>query len=222
MRADDTLASPRGVIFMPAAVEALMGRFLVPNLTGRTIVDGRSSFTLADVESKCEIVRADLGVVVDTTLPFKLATAPCSPDGVPAGRAALVERGRLNAPVLDLSTASELGREPTPSPRGRPLMLLQSDDAMLDLCAGLDELREGVAVRELPGLHTQAAHRWTYALVVPDAQAVHEGALAGRVSVRLQGNLLEHLRAPSTRLLRVPGELNPALLVRDGIGVEPA
>ena len=53
--------------------------------------------------------------VVDTTVPLELPTAPCSPDGIPAGRVSLIAGGRLASPVLDLVTATALGRAPTPA-----------------------------------------------------------------------------------------------------------
>src|SRR5581483_1138874 len=212
----------RGVIFMPAAVEALLGRFLLGALAGRAIVDGRSPFTRADLDARRQVARSDLGLIVDTTLPFELATAPCSSDGVPAGRAGLIQAGRLAAPILDLATAAEVGLPPTPSPRRRPHVLLDSDRDHLALADGMRTLGDGVVVRDLPGLHTQGAHRWRYSLVVPDAQVVRAGRPAGRASCRLRGNLLEHLTSSATRLLRAPDELNPALLVVDGVIVEPA
>ena len=210
------------VIFEPAAVEALLGRFVLPALAGRAILDGRSPLSRDDLDEAREIVRADLDLAVDTTLPFELATAPCSADGVPGGRVALVQAGRLVAPILDPVTAQEIGQPPTPSPRGRPLLILSSSRESPDRSSLLNALGDGVIVADLPGLHTQGAHRWAYALVVPDAQVVRDGRIEGRAAVRLRGNLLEHLRSESTRLVRVPGETNPALLVIDGIAVEPA
>jgi len=212
----------RGAIFMPTAAEALLGRFFPGALAGRSIVDGRSPFTRADLDGCRRILRPDLSLVVDTTLPFALATGPCSADGVPGGRVMLVDDGRLAAPIVDLAVAHELGRPPTPSPRGRPLLVLDTRLAWLDLDEALALLGNGVVVRDLPGLHTQGAQLWSYALVVPDAQTVRAGALGGRASVRLRGNLLAQLNAASTRLVRIPGELNPALLVVDDLGLESA
>lgn len=212
----------RGVLFMPGAVDALLGRFFLPNLSGRAMLEGRSAFSRADLDSRRLVLADDLGLVVDTTLPFELATSPCSPDGVPAERAVLVEAGRLKAPILDVATAPEMAHPPTPAPRGRPYLLLVSERPQDDIASGLERLGDGAIVRELPGLHTQSAQRWTYALVVPDAQAVVGGVPGGRCAIRISGNLVEHLQSPSTRLSRVAGEANPALIVLDGVKIEPS
>jgi predicted Zn-dependent protease len=212
----------RGLLFWPGVVEELIGRLLLPNLSGVAIRDGRSPFTRADLESGRAILRSDLNLVLDTTLPFELATAPCSPEGVPARRAALVAGGRLVSPVLNLASATDFGLPPTPAPRGRPAALLISHTPPIDLDAALALLDTGVVVRDLPGLHTQQPRRMRYAAVAPDAQVVMAGAMGGRCAVRLAGNLLDHLTQPSTRLVRISGELGVGLLVLTGGEVLPA
>jgi predicted Zn-dependent protease len=212
----------RGVLFMPAVVEALVGRLLLPNLSGRSIRDGRSAYTRTDLDARRQVIRPDLDLIVDTTLPLELATAPCSSDGVPAGRVALIAGGRLVSPIVDFESADDIGLPPTPRPRGRPTMVLQSTSPAIDVDAAVAELGAGVVVRDLPGLHTQQARRGSYALVTPDAQAVVAGSPGGRCSVRLAGNLVDHLAHPRTRLVRVPGELGVGLLVLSGVELLPA
>lgn len=215
-------ATARGVLFMPPAVSELLGRLLLPNLSGRAIRDGRSPFTRADLDGARRILRADLDLVVDTTLPFELATAPCSSEGVPGGRVNLIAEGRLISPTLDRATAADFGLPATPVPRGRPKALLTSDLPALGYAEALALLGNGVVVRDLPGLHTQQVRRAAYALVAPDAQAVVSGEPGGRCAVRLAGSLLGHLTQPSTRLVRIPGDLETGLLVLSGVELMPA
>lgn len=212
----------RGVLFAPDVVDELVARLLLPNLSGRAIRDGRSPWTRADLAAGRAVIRSDLSLVVDTTLPLELASAPCSPEGVPAGRAALIAGGRLSSPVLDLATAGDFGLPATPAPRGRPAVLLVSQAPALERDAGLDLLEDGVVIYDLPGLHTQPARRSRYALVAPDAQAVSGGILGGRCAVRVAGHLLDHLGQPSTRLVRMSGELGVGLLVDTGVELLPA
>jgi predicted Zn-dependent protease len=215
-------SSARGAIFAPSVVDELLDRLLLPNLGGRAIRDGRSPFTRADLDAARPIIRADLDLVIDTTLPLELATAPCSPDGIPAGQVALIAGGRLTSPVLDLATASELGRPPTPAPRGRPTALLVSQEAHLTFDEAVAMLGEGVVIRDLPGLHTQQVRRSRYALVAPDAQVVSQGTLGGRCAARVAGNLLDQLTQQTTRLIRATGELGVGLLVLTGVDLLPA
>jgi hypothetical protein len=211
-----------GVLLMPAVVEELLTRLLLPNLAGRAIRDGRSPFTRADLEAGRSVLRSDLDLTIDTALPFELATAPCSPEGVLAGRVSLIASGRLASPVLDRATAAQFGLPPTPVPRGRPAVRLESTHPSVTYAEALEILGTGVVVRDLPGLHTQQARRLAYALVSPDAQAVVNGRAGGRCSVRLAGSLLNHLTASSSRLVQIAGDPGPALLVRTGVELLPA
>ena len=223
LAADEELPSgARGVLFTPTVVQDLIGRLLLPNLSGRSIRDGRSPFSRADLEAGRQVLRSDLDLTIDTTLPFEPATAPCSSEGVPAGRVGLIVGGRLASPIVDLATAAELGLPPTPVPRGRPSALLTSAGPDLGLDEALALLGHGVVVRGLPGLHTQQARRATYALVAPDAQVVVDGEARGRCAVRLAGGLLDHLSQPSTRLVHIQGEIDVGLLVLDGVELLPA
>ena len=214
--------SARGVLFAPAVVDDLIGRLLLPNLSGRSIRDGRSPFSRADLEAARQVIGTDLDLTIDTTLPFEPATAPCSSEGVPAGRIGLIVGGRLASPILDLATAAQFGLPPTPVPRGRPSALLTSSRPELSFDEALTLLGDGVVVRALPGLHTQQARRSSYALVAPDAQVVNGGEGGGRCAVRLAGKLLDHLSQPSTRLVRIPGSLSIGLLVLGGVELLPA
>ena len=219
---DELPALARGVLFLPHVVQELIGRFVVSNLSGRSIRDGRSPFSLTDLEMGRRAIREDLDLTIDTTLPFELASAPCSPEGVPAGRVSLIAAGRLLSPTLDLATAAELNRPPTPTPRGRPGAVLSSTLPEIGLNEALELLGDGVVIRDLPGLHTQPVRRAAYALVAPDGQAVVGGAARGRCAVRLAGRMLDHLTQPSTRLVRIPGELHAGLLVLSGVELLPA
>jgi hypothetical protein len=212
----------RGVLFMPSVVQELVGRLLLPNLAGRAIRDGRSPFSRADLDAARSIVRSDIDLVLDTTLPFALATAPCSSEGVPAGRARLIAGGRLVSPMLDLEMAGEFGLPPTPAARGGAAAVLTSTLPVLECDDARAALGDGVVVRDLPGLHTQQPRRSTYALVAPDAQAVVSGVAGGRCAVRLAGNLLSHLTQPSMRLVKVPGDPRAGLLVVGDVELLPA
>jgi predicted Zn-dependent protease len=211
----------RGVLFMPPVVEELLTRLVLPNLAGRAIRDGRSPFSRADLKVGRPILRSDLDLTVDTTVAFELATAPCSAEGIPAGRARLISGGRLASPLLDRATAAQFGLPPTPVPRGRPAVRLDSALPTMSYAEALEILGCGVVVRDLPGLHTQQARRSSYALVSPDAQAVEHGRAGGRCSVRLAGNVLLHLTEPSSHLVQIPGDPGIGLLVRTGVEILP-
>jgi predicted Zn-dependent protease len=215
-------AGARGVLFVPPVVEQVLGRFLLPNLAGRAIRDGRSYFSRADLDARRPIAQPGMSLLVDTTLPYEPASAPCSPEGVPAGRVTLIDGVRLVTPIVEMESAAELGYPPTPRPRGRPHVVLTTLDSPLDWDAALDALGNGVVVHALPGLHTQAVRRGAYALVTPDAQQVVNGRVGGRCAVRLAGSVIDHVSQASSRLVRVPGGTGVGLLVVDGVTLLPA
>jgi len=221
-RADTLPANARGVLFSPTALEQLIGRFLISNLSGRAIRDGRSLFSRDDLDARRQVIRDDLDLVIDTTLPLEIATAPCSPEGVPGGRVDLIQRGRLNSPIVELESAAELGHAPTPRPRGRPHALLESALPAVDWSEAVALLGAGVVVRDLPGLHTQPSRAARYALVTPDAQAVKAGVSGGRCAVRVAGSLIDHVSHPTSRLVRISGVTGCGLLVLDGVQLLPA
>jgi predicted Zn-dependent protease len=221
-RVDHLPPEPRGVLFTPTALDALIGRFLLPNLLGRAIRDGKSLFSRADLESKRQVLRPDLDLVIDTTVPLSPASAPCSSEGVPAGRVKLIDGGRLTSPIVDLEISADLGYLPTPKPRGRPRALLEGALPLLDWREALSELGTGVVVRDLPGLHTQPSRRGEYALVTPDAQVVIHGETGGRCAIRLAGSLIDHVSHPSSRLVRYSSAGDLGLLVMNGVQLLPA
>ncbi len=52
-----------------------------------------------------------------------------------------------------------------------------------------------------------------YTVIASHAQVVRAGRPAGRVAVRVRGNLFDQLTAFETRLVRFPGSITPGLLV---------
>lgn len=201
------------VLLAPSVLERFLGRFLGTNLGGRAVLDGHSTFSRDDFVTRQPVLREDLDLLVDTTLPLELATSPCSAEGVPGGRVALIASGRLATPMADLKQARRGGFQPTPSPRGYPSLLLETADAPVALEAALAELGPGLVVYFVMGVHTQNARTADYSVVAPQAQVVRGGAMGGKAAVRLGGNFLAQLRDPSSTFVRFPGGYNPGLLV---------
>ncbi len=219
LRRDDHL--PRAdvpILLAPAVVERFLGRFLGTNLGGRAVIDGHSAFAREDFVGRRLILREDLDLVVDTTLSLELATSPCSAEGVPGGRVALIASGRLATPMADLKQARRGGFAPTPSPRGSPSLLLETAEAPLELDAALARLDPGLVVYFVMGVHTQNARTSEYSVVAPQAQVVRKGVRGGKTAARLGGNFLGQLRDPLTTFVRFPGRYNPGLLVHCDVG----
>jgi PmbA protein len=223
LRRDDTLPyADVPVLLVPSVFEAFVGRFLGANLNGRTVVNGHSAFTLDDFREGRPIVREDVDLFVDSTLPLEMAASPCSGDGVPGGRAALIRAGRLVTPTLDLKHAHRVELPPTPSPRGQPTLLLEPAAPAVDVESALAGLPAGLIVHFVMGLHTQDATRGEYSVVAPQAQVVRGGVTGGRVKVRLAGDFLAQLRDTGAAFVRFPNGHNPGLMARCDVVLEGA
>ncbi len=207
------------VLLLPEVVEAMARHFLGGNLAGRAVLDGRSAFSLKAFRDGQLVARQDLEVIVDTTLPLELATTPCSAEGVPGGRVALIAGGRLVTPTLGMAQAQRCGLPPTPTPRGAPALLFRVTGSEIELDEACARLDRGLIVSFVMGLHTQPARTGSYAVAAPQAQLVRNGAAGGRVRVRLAGNLFDHLRDRSAAFVRVPRALNPGLLLAETLAV---
>jgi len=212
---------PCPVLLTPEVVEGLVGRFLGSNLAGRSVIQGRSVFSLEDFVNRRKILRDDLSLIVDTTLPFELATSPCSAEGVPGGRVVLIEEGRLITPMLSPEDGLRAGLTPTPVPRRGPALLLESTVPGISFEAACERLGHGLIVSFLMGLHTGDARSGEYALVAPQAQVVSNGSVGGRARARVVGNVFRQLQNQSTRLVQFAHTSTPGLLL-DGLIVEPA
>ena len=217
LRRDEDLPAPKpAVLLAPEVAAAFVARFLTLNLSGPSVINGHSAFTLDDFKCARTVIREDLTLSVDTTLPLELAASPCSSEGVPGGRADLIRSGRLVTPLLDLKYARLTGMPPTPVPRGHPTVVLEQANGLVSLEDALGALDAGLIVHFAMGLHAQAPARGRYSVLAPQAQVVRGGVPGGKVRVRLAGDFFAHMRDPGSVLVRFPYEIFPGLLLAPG------
>jgi predicted Zn-dependent protease len=207
------------VLLAPGLAMSLVGRFVVGNLAGHLVANGRSAFTVDDFRERRQVLRDDLSISIDTTLDLEGAASPISSEGVPGGTARLVDRGRLARPVVGLKYAARTGFPPTPAPRGSPGFLLTSVRSELELMRARFGIVVGLAVHEVLGLHTQDATSSRFSVVSNNAMVLGDGQQLGRTKVALSGDLQALLRDPRTILVRYPWGVNPGLLL--WLQVEP-
>lgn len=211
-----TASPPLGelpVLLRPGVASKLLATFLVANLGGSAVANGRSAFSLDDFRDRRQILREDLDLVVDSLLDLEGAAAPISAEGIPGGRATLVEGGRLSRPMVDLKYAARTGFAPTPVPAGAPSFLLRGRRPPRPVAEVRAALPLAVEAHALLGLSSQDPVRDRYALVAAHALVVLDGRPVGRAKLGLSGGLLDQLRDPRTELVAYPWRLSPGLLV---------
>jgi predicted Zn-dependent protease len=209
-----TAEAPRGelpVLLSPGLAMSFIGRFLLGNLGARGLMTGRSAFTLEDVREGRKVASETLTIVVDSLLDLESAASPISGEGVPGGRAAIVERGRLVRPLADLKYAAMTGFPPTPVPGGSPGALVETSCEPVE--AIRQGLEEGLELSSVLGMHGQDPTAGRYSLVAPQARVLRNGQPLGRARVLLAGSFLEHLLDPRTRFVRYPWGLNPGMVI---------
>jgi PmbA protein len=206
-------AGLRPVLLAPDLAMSLVGTYLVGNLSGNRVVNGRGAFTLDDFAAGRQVARPDLELWVDSTLDLEGAASPVSSEGVPGGRAAIVEQGRLVRPLVGLKYAGRAGYPPTPVPGGSPGFLLRGSAAWRPVDAVRAEPDVALELCSVLGLHTQDITSGHYSLVAPRALVLQAGRPRGRAKITIGGSFFDHLLDPRTELVAYPGELNPGLLV---------
>lgn len=201
----------RPVVLHPDVVEEYVIATLIENLSGAAVAHGESAFRRDQFGSGATILREDLTLRIDPLQDLAAGSYRCSGEGVPAARAAYIDRGRLVTPVLDLKYASRLGLAATPVPYAMDVLHLEGPPT-LDLDEALALADGGAVVLNVLGVHTQDAGSGDFSLAAPQCVTVRDGRTAGRLRATLSGNLFAVLRADDSRLVRFPGEHTPGLL----------
>jgi PmbA protein len=201
------------VLVRPGLAASLVAMFVLENLSGSRLVGRRGAFTLDDFRAGRQVARESIDVVVDTLLDLEGAASPVSSDGVPGGRATLIERGRLRRPIVDLKYARRAGFPPTPAPAGSPAVLVQSTRPLREADEVRRDLAAALEVHAVLGLRGSDPTSGRYAVVAPQAQVIRAGRAIGRAKVSVSGSFFDQLLDPRTELVRYPWGLNPGLLI---------
>jgi PmbA protein len=201
------------VLLAPGLAAGFIATFIVANLSGASVDAGRSAFSLEDFRRGRQVMRDDLTLAIDTTLDLEGAASPVSAEGVPGGRATLVQAGRLVRPVVDLKYAARCGFPATPVPGGSPGFLLRGAGRLRLSEQVRSQLAGGLQLHSVLGLHAQDPASGRYSLVAPHAEVIRGGRSIGRAKISLNGSFFDHVFDPRTELVVFPWRLNPGLLI---------
>jgi PmbA protein len=84
----------------------------------------------------------------------------------------------------------------------------------------LTEIRHGVLVLSVLGLHTQDRSSGNYSLSAPQALLIRDGEVQGRVKATLSGNFFAHIRDEALQLVRFPGQHSPGFAYAGAVTFE--
>lgn len=205
------------VILWPTVVDDLIDHYLLRNLDGEAVAEGRSRFSADQFNRGYQAFRSDMQLYLDSTRPMGPGSYPCTAEGVPAGRVQVADKGKLVSPFLNLKYARRTSMEPTPTPvpglspgHAGIRLILGSHAGISELLSGQDE---ALLVTDVLGMHTQDPVSGNFSLAVSDGLIVRRGKLEGATKAVISGNFFDALAAPGTLAACDPDYDNPALVV---------
>ncbi|SCX81129.1 metallopeptidase TldD-related protein [Alkaliphilus peptidifermentans] len=204
------------VLLLPEVTESFISHYLVNNLFGSHIVNKRSAFSQANFDKAEEVIRGDINLCINTTLPYNQGSYISTFEGVPGGEVLLLRNGKLQTPILDLKYAKKIKRKPTPIPAGKGSIHLYST-VMESYQDTISKIENGIIVCDLLGMHTQDATSGNYSLTAPNCIQVINGQLMGGCKAIISGNFLNALKEEYTKLGKIPMEDVPFILMKSKV-----
>ncbi|WP_026478089.1 metallopeptidase TldD-related protein [Alkaliphilus transvaalensis] len=204
------------VLLLPHVAEAFIGNYLLNNFKGSQIYNNRSAFSKDDFQNNKSIMKEDFYLTLDTTKDFGQGSYISTYEGVPGGVVNLVEKGKIQSPILDLKYSNLMDLKPTPLPAGRGSSRLYSVN-MKTFEELIEQIEDGIIVCDLLGMHTQDPTSGNYSLTAPNCIRVRKGEIIGACKAVISGNFFENIKQPTTELGLLPYEDQPCILMRSKI-----
>ena len=215
-----TVASPVGhltqVIFAPSMTEDMLGQFILPNFSGDRVIEGQGAFPKESFLEHKLVFHPDFSLLIDPLRPLELGSYLVTPEGVPADRTVLIHDGKLETPFLRVKDSVRWGAKPTAIPQGMAGLYLKHK-AEVPWVQALQGVEDGVLVLSVLGLHTQEAVSGSYSLSAPHSLRILKGQIVGKTDVKLTGNFLADMAAPTTKTAQSDLDTYPYLLIRTGV-----
>ena len=205
------------VILDPGVAESFWGTYIASNISGSGVANKQAAFSLDDFRNGKQVMRPDLSLVIDGTRDYEPSSSIMSSEGIPGGKLAMIDHGKLVTPSLDVKYAGITGYAPTP---GGGLFLIADgyeDKTFKDL---YQTLGDGLLVFSVLGMHTQDSTTGIFSLTASQALVIADGKPQGKVKATLSGNFFDIMQHDSTGFGYDPHEENPALLMTCRVTVE--
>lgn len=213
-------ADPGGsrVVLDTGLAGSFVGQYIGGNLSGSSVANRQSAYSLDDFKEQKQVIREDISLVVDGIRPFESSASRVTSEGIPGGRAPLVERGKLVAPALDLKYAGITGFPPTV---GGGLYIEIADEGRPQSFEELvRQVDSGLLIYTVLGMHTQDSTSGRFSLSAPRCLVIRDGQLEGQVKATISGNFFDNINDTRSRFGWDPHEDNPALEITCQVVVE--
>jgi len=186
------------VIFHPYGVASALVSPLVSAFNGKTVYNGASP--LKDKLGE-QVFDPSISLWDDAIIDYNTGSGPCDDEGVPAGRNALIENGKVASFIYDLQTAGLAGKKSTgngsrgggsPSPSTNSLVLSEGKVSFRDLMA---DIKEGLLIYQLMGATQGNLLAGDFSGNVLLGYKIENGKVVGRVKDTMaSGNVYQLLK----------------------------
>lgn len=204
------------VILSPSMTEEMLGQFVLPNFAGDRVIEGQGAFSKESFLDQKPVFHPHFSLSIDPLRPLEFGSYIVTSEGVPAQRTVLVRDGLLQTPYLRIKDAFRWGTKPTALPQGMAGLYLKHQ-AEVPWENAMQEVEDGVLILSVLGLHTQETVSGSYSLSAPHSLRILKGQIVGRTDVKLTGNFLTDLAAPTTKAARSSLSSQPYLMIRTGV-----
>ncbi|MFZ3132997.1 MAG: metallopeptidase TldD-related protein [Desulfosporosinus sp.] len=204
------------VILAPSLTEDMLGQFILPNFSGDRVIEGQGAFPKESFLEHILVFHPHFSLLLDPLRPLELGSYLVTPEGVPADRTVLVRDGKLQTPFLRVKDSVRWGTRPTAIPQGTAGLYLKHK-AEVPWAEALQGVEDGVLVLTVLGLHTQEAVSGSYSLSAPHSLRILKGQIVGKTDVKLSGNFLADLAAPTTMTAESDLDTHPYLMITTGV-----
>lgn len=217
--APEAVSGQRQVVLHPNVAYSMFDFFVWGNMGGSSVFHGQSPWRREDFTEGRQVFRDDLQVRVDPWEPLGPGSFGWTGEGIPSRPETYIDGGRLVSPILDLKYARRLNL-PTRTPPGGEHSIHIEGPPEVEWETLLGEVKDGVLVLSVLGLHTQDRTSGAYSLSAPQALLIRDGQAQGRVKVTLSGNFLDHLRDQEMKLVRFEGQHSPGMIYGGSVTFE--
>ncbi len=217
MQKEATPVGPKTqVILAPSMTEDMLRQFILPNFSGNRVIEGQGAFSKESFINHTPVFDEQVSLIIDPLRPLELGSYLVTPEGIPANRTVLVQEGQLKTPFLKVKDAVRWGTKPTAIPQGTAGLYLKHKTEV-PWVEALKGVEDGVLVLSVLGLHTQDSVSGSYSLSAPHSLRIIKGQIVGRTDVKLTGNFLADLAAPTTKMARSDLDIHPYLIIKTGV-----
>jgi PmbA protein len=186
------------VIFHPYGVASALVSPLMSAFNGKVVYNGASP-----LKDKIGVEMFDPAISLwdDATIDYQTGSGPCDDEGVPAGKNALIEKGKVASFIYDLQTAGLAGKKSTgnggrgggsPSPSPNSLVFSEGKTSYADLLA---DIKEGLLIYQLMGATQGNILNGDFSGNVLLGYKIENGKVVGRVKDTMaSGNVYQLLK----------------------------